>query len=176
MSEGEEEVVVAGVGEGRGVPGPRPLPKKRALGAVVEAVVTNFAEFLEEAASTDVFDKGGGVREEVISGEVRTLPHVPAKTQTTSLDPVVRDTFERGSVFGGHLLARGGWGTRSGWIVLDGGVGSEVGEESGPVLGSLQVLLEERPVVPFQLTILPSTEGHVSHPQNLIPLGGKGHL
>ena len=176
MSEGEEEVVVARVGEGRGVPGPRPLPKKRALGAVVETVVTNFAEFLEEATSTDVLDEGGGVREEVISGEVRTLPHVPAKTQTTSLDPVVGDTFERGSVFGGHLLARSGWGTRFGRIVLDGGVGGEVGEESGPVLGSLQVLLEERPVIPFQLAILPSTEGHVSHPQNLVPVRGEGHL
>ena len=103
-------MVGAGEGEGRGVPRLRPLPKKRALGTVVETVVPDFAEFLEEAAGTDVFDKSGSIREEVISGEIRALPHVPAETQTTSLDPVVRDTLESGSVLGRHLPARGGGG------------------------------------------------------------------
>ena len=71
--------MVAGRGDGRGVPWPRPLPKKRTIGAGVEAVDTNFTEFLVQTAGTDVFDEGGGVGKQVISGEVGASSHVPAK-------------------------------------------------------------------------------------------------
>ena len=69
---------MAGRGEGRGVPWPRPLPKKRTIGAGVETMGTDFTEFLEETSGADVLDEGGGVREQVVSGEVGALSHVPA--------------------------------------------------------------------------------------------------
>ena len=155
---------VAGEGEGRGLPGPRPLPKKRPVGAGVEAVSSNLSKFLEQTASTDVLDKSCGVRKQVVSGEVGAFPHIPTEAQTTSFDPDVRNAFEGSSVLRRRLLStRSGWSTRSGRVVLDGGVGGEVGEEPCSVLGALQELLQKRPVVPLHLAVLPSTKSHVGN-------------
>ena len=123
-----------GEGGGGGVPGPRPLPKKRTIGAGVETVATDFSEFLEETTGTDVLDEGGGVREQVVSGEVGALSHVPAQTQATGLDPVVGNTLEGASVLGRSLSAGGRWGTSLAGVVFDGG--GEVGEEPSSVLSA----------------------------------------
>ena len=164
---------VAGEGEGRGLPGPRPLPKKRTIGAGVEAVGSDLSQLLVQASGADMLDKGGRVGKQVVGRELGTLAHVPAETQAAGLDPVVRDALEGGSVLGRWLSTRGRWGARS---VFDGRGGGEVGEESGPVLGTLQELLQERPVIPFQLAIFPSTESHVSDLQDLVPVRGERHL
>ena len=56
------------------------------------------------------------------------------------------------------------------------GGGNEQGDEPGPVLSALQVLLEERPVAPLELPVLPGAEGHVGDPEDLVPVGREGHL
>ena len=83
-------------GEGRGLPGPRPLAKKweRTIGAVVEAVGPDLSQLLREAARADVLDERGLVREEMVGGEVGALSHVPSETEPAGLDPQVRNTFE----------------------------------------------------------------------------------
>ena len=168
-------MVVAGV-EGRGVPGTRPLAKKRerAGSAVVQAVNPNVAQLLGEATSADVLHKGGTVREQVVRGVVVALPHVPAETQALGLDPVMRDPLEGASVLGGGWFAGGRWSRRSGTARLCGG--GEGGEEPGSILGPFQVLLQEVPVVPLELPVLPGAEGHVSDPEDLVPVGGERHL
>ena len=153
----------AGEGEGRGLPGPRPLPKKRPVGAGVEAVGSDLTKFLEQTASTDVFDKSCGVRKQVVSGKISAFPHIPAEAQATSFDPVVGNAFEGSSVLRRRLLStRSRWSTRSASVVFVGGGGGEVGEKPGSVLGTLQELLQKGPVIPLHLTILPSTKSHVS--------------
>ena len=167
---------VAGEGEGRGLPGPRPLPKKRTIGAGVEAVGSDLSQLLVQASGADVLDEGGRVGKQVVGRELGTLAHVPAETQAAGLDPVVRDALEGGSVLGGQLSTRGRWGARSAGVVFDGRGGSEVREKSGPVLSTLEELLQERPVVPFQLTVFPSPESHVGNSQDLVPVSGERHL
>ena len=96
-------------GEGRGLPGPRPLAKKweRTIGAVVEAVGPDLPQLFGEAASADVFDIGGLVGKEVIGGVVGALAHVPPEAKATGLDPQVRNPFEVAGVFQGWRFARG---------------------------------------------------------------------
>ena len=109
---------------GRGLPGPRPLPKKRerAVRAVVEVVETDFPELFGETSRTNVFDKCGGVGEHVIRGELRTLAHIPAETQAARLDPVVRDSLEGASVLGKGLFDGAGiWKGELAGLVFDGG-------------------------------------------------------
>ena len=141
---------MAGEG-GWGVPKPRALPKKleQALGAVVQAVVLDLTQLLGHAASAHMFDKSGVVEKQVIRGELRALAHVPAETHLVVLDPVVGETLEEASVLRlGAQLARRRSGS-AGLVGDDGSGGCEGGDETGPVLGALQVLLKERPVVPF---------------------------
>ena len=85
---------LAGEG-GRGVPRPRPLPKKceRAIGAVVQAMVPDLAQVLGDTAGTHVLDERGVIGEKVVRDVVGTFPHVPAQTQLFGLDPVVRNAL-----------------------------------------------------------------------------------
>ena len=134
-------------GQWRGLPGPRPLPKKwkRTLGTVVQTVLTDFAQVLGEAASTDVLDKRRVVRERVVRSEVRTFSHIPPETKFLGLDPVVGDALEGAGVLGrgaeADLTRRG---TSTSRFVRDGRCGwSEGGDQAGPVLGALQILFQE---------------------------------
>ena len=160
------------------MPGTRPSAKKRkwAHCAVVEAVDPDISQFLGQASGTDVLDEGGAVGEQVVGGVVGALAHVPAKAQTLGLDPVMRDPFVGASVLGGGRFAGRGESGQAGaaGVLLRGG--GEVGEEASPVLSTLQILLQEIPVVPLELTVFPSTEGHVGDPEDLVPFGGEGHL
>ena len=164
------------------MPSSRPLAKKReraregAHGAVVEAVDPDLSQLLGQAAGTDVLDEGGVVGEKVVGGVVDTLAHVPAETQALRLDPLVRNPLVRSGVLGGGGFAGGGESgkTRAAGVRLGGG--GEVREEASPVLSALQILLQKVPIVPLELAVLPGAEGHVGDPEDLVPLGGEGHL
>ena len=129
------------------MPRPRPLPKKceRALGAGIQTVVPELAQVLGEAASTHMLDECGVVGKIVVVGELETFTHVPLEAELLGLDPVVGNTLEGAGVLGWR-----GRGTRTARLVGDGGRGRrEGGDEAGAVLGSLQVLFQKTPVVPF---------------------------
>ena len=95
------------MGAGAALWGSRPLAKKweGAFCAVVEAVGPDLTQLFGEAASTDVFDEGGLVGEEVVGGVVGALAQILSEAKATGLDPQVGNPFEGASVFQGRRFS-----------------------------------------------------------------------